>query len=184
MELSFQHNSLLPVIALWASQRTGSVSMKLLGYLICSALGLVAGYFFPAGAWSTFVSILVSYHLFLIWLVITTEHKTGFSLPVGPTILTHLACVAVVVTLGLGRHVIPFFGLIRYFIPALAPFECTWLFSANPAKLQEEKRKKEVSIPPKKRPPPPMPSPPLPARTTKRGPNISLIETPDCASPE
>ena len=46
---------------------------------------------------------------------------------------------------------IPFFGLIRYFIPALAPFECTWLFSANPAKLQEEKRKKEVSIPPEEK---------------------------------
>jgi hypothetical protein len=99
----------------------------------------------PAGAWSTFVSILVSYHLFLIWLVITAEHKTGLSLPIGSTILTHLACLAVVVTLGIGRNVIPYFGLIRYFIPAMAPFECKWLFSANPAKLAEEK-KKEIPV--------------------------------------
>jgi hypothetical protein len=115
--------------------------MRLVVFLICSVIGYTAGYFFPAGAWSNFVSILVSYHLFLIWLVFTAEHKTGFSLPIVPTILTHVACVAVVVTLGLGRNVVPFFGLIRLFIPALAPFECTWLFSADTAKVKEETKK-------------------------------------------
>src|ERR1035437_2658747 len=115
--------------------------MRLVVFLICSACGFFAGHYLPAGAWSTFVSFLVSYHLFLIWLVITAEHKTGLSLPIGSTILTHLACLAVVVTLGIGRNVIPYFGLIRYFIPAPAPFECTWLFSANTAKLADEKKK-------------------------------------------
>lgn len=115
--------------------------MRIVVYLICSACGFLAGYFLPDGAWQVFVSILVSYHLFLIWLVITAEHKTGMSLPIGPTILTHMACLAIVVSLGMGRNVIPYFGLIRYFIPAIAPFECTWLFSANPAKLTEEKEK-------------------------------------------
>ena len=119
--------------------------MKLVVFLVCSALGFLAGQCVPAGAWSSFVSILVSYHLFLAWLVISAEHKTGLSLPIGSTILTHLACVSLVVVLGMGRNVIPFFGLIRIFIPALAPFECTWLFSANTAKLAEEK-KKEIPV--------------------------------------
>lgn len=134
------------IAALGATRGLGSAGMKIIAFLICSVLGYITGRFFPAGAWSTFVTILVSYHLYLIWLVITAEQKTGLSLPIGSTILTHLACLALVVTMGLGRHVIPFFGLIRLFIPALAPFECKWLFSADTVKLAE-KKKKEIHDP-------------------------------------
>jgi hypothetical protein len=59
------------------------------------------------------------------------EHETGFSLPIGSTIVTHVACLAVVVCFALGRGHIPFFGWIRLFVPALAPFEVRWLFSGN-----------------------------------------------------
>jgi hypothetical protein len=112
-----------------------------IAFVICSLIGFLAGYYLPAGAWTTFVSILVSYHLFLIWLVITAEHETGFSLPVSSTLLTHLACLALVVSFGIARNVIPFFWLIRYFIPAIAPFECKWLFSADPHKKKNKPAK-------------------------------------------
>jgi hypothetical protein len=106
-------------------------------FIICSVLGFLAGHYLP-GAWSVFVSILVSYHLFLLWLVLTAEHETGFSLPIGSTILTHTACLALVVTMGIGRNIIPFFWLIRYCIPALAPFECNWLFSGEKRKNKKD----------------------------------------------
>jgi len=32
---------------------------------------------------------------------------------------------------GMGREYIPLFGILRYFIPALAPFEADWLFSGG-----------------------------------------------------
>jgi hypothetical protein len=63
--------------------------------------------------------------------VLTAEHKAGFSLPVGSTLLTHLAFFAVVACLGIGGRHIPFFRLISLCIPALAPFECHWLFSSG-----------------------------------------------------
>jgi len=112
--------------------------MKIAVYVFCSILGYLAGYFLPI-AWFPYDSILISYHLFLGWLVIDADHKTGLSLPIFSTILTHLACITVVVFLGVGRHYIPFFWLVRYLIPALAPFEVTWLFGGG-------REKKAVSV--------------------------------------
>lgn len=104
--------------------------MRTLVYVFCAALGYLAGHLFLTGDWAVFVSILVGYHLFLAYLVFTAEHKAGFSLPVGATALTHSACIAVIVCLGIGGRHIPFFSLISLFVPALAPFECNWLFSS------------------------------------------------------
>jgi hypothetical protein len=105
--------------------------MKLAIFALSSALGYLLKLYLPEGAWATYVPILVTYHVFLVWLVFTADHKAGFSLPIFSTILTHLACLTVVVSLGVGRHYIPFFWLVRYFIPALAPFEAAWLFSGG-----------------------------------------------------
>jgi hypothetical protein len=100
-------------------------------FLVCSGIGYLLGHYLPVGAWSAYVSILVSYHLFLGWLVFTAEHKAGFSLPVFSTILTHSAFLAILIGLAFGRESVPLFGLIRIFIPGLAPFESTWLFSGG-----------------------------------------------------
>lgn len=90
-------------------------------------------------SWSVYVSILFSYHLFLGWLVITADHEGGFSLPVVPTILTHLACLAVILTFGMGHHFVPFFGILRFGIAGLAIFECRWLFSGKTKRVQNLK---------------------------------------------
>jgi hypothetical protein len=100
-------------------------------FFAATILGYVAGAIVPAGSWSIYVSILVSYHLFLGWLVFSAEQKTGASLPIASTIVTHLACLAVVTPLGIGRRYIPFFGIFRYAIAALAIFERGWLFGGQ-----------------------------------------------------
>ena len=104
--------------------------MKIAVLLICSGIGYLLGHYLP-DPWSTYASILISYHLYLAWLVITAEHEAGFSLPVLPTILGHGACLVVLVGLAIGRRYVPFLGIVRLFVPALAPFETKWLFKST-----------------------------------------------------
>jgi hypothetical protein len=73
--------------------------------------------------------------------VIDADHKPGVSLPIVSTILTHLACLGIILFYGMGEDVIPFYRILRFGVIALAIFERNWLFSANPAKLKEEKKK-------------------------------------------
>jgi hypothetical protein len=89
----------------------------------------------PDTALATYAYILISYHLVLGFKVLTADKEAGMSLPWGQTILTHLACVGLLIGLAMGRHTIPFFGLIRYALPGLAPFEASWLFSGEKVKL-------------------------------------------------
>ena len=78
--------------------------MNAIVFVICSIVGFVLGRYLPAGAWAAYGSILISYHLFLAWLMLTADRKVGFSLPILSTILTHMACLIVVVGLTVGRH--------------------------------------------------------------------------------
>lgn len=117
-------------------------------FIISSLIGFVVARYLFEGAWATYAYILISYHLFLAWLVITAEHEKGFSLPIFSTIVTHLACLTIVVGVTVGRHYIPFFGLIRYFIPAMAPFERDWVFKGS-KKTVESAEKKEPAKPAK-----------------------------------
>lgn len=108
--------------------------MKRIGFFVCSGIGYLIGHYMGTGAMAAYVSILVSYHLYLGFLVMIAEKETGFSLPIGHTIASHLACLAVVIGIAFGRHYIPFFGLVRLFVPAMAPFEVNWLFSGGKKK--------------------------------------------------
>ena len=107
-------------------------------FMLACAFGWLASSFMPPGAWAVYTSILVAYHLFLVWLVITVEGETGVSLPVTSTILTHLACMAIIFPLGMARHFVPFFGIVRYGIAGLAIFERGWLFSGKISKPKVE----------------------------------------------
>jgi hypothetical protein len=107
------------------------------------------------------VSILLSFHLFLAWLVITS-HRNGLSLSIISTILTHLACLAAVFFCSsalsevsrLG-HSIPIYAFliirpIRYIldlcIPGLAVFERAWLFSESKSKPEVPVTAKSAAI--------------------------------------
>lgn len=123
--------------------------MNRAGFVVCSLIGYLLGRYLPQGAWSAYAPILISYHLYLAWLVITADQKTGFSMPVPHTILTHAAFLAALVGLAFGRHYVPFFGLIRIFVPSLAPFECKMLFSGQIMRKQvpeEETSSETVAV--------------------------------------
>jgi hypothetical protein len=89
----------------------------------------------PDAAWATYAYILIVYHLVLAFKVFTSNKKAALSLPIGQAILTHLAIIGVLIGIAVLRHQIPFFGLIRLFLPGLAPFEAGWLFSGEKAKI-------------------------------------------------
>jgi hypothetical protein len=112
--------------------------MKFLAYAICTGLGFLLAQVLPDGPLAAFVPMLVSYHLFLAILVILSQKKTGFSLPLFQTLITHMAFLGLLVGLAVVREQIPFFGLIRYFIPSLAPFEANWLFDGSDRKSARE----------------------------------------------
>jgi hypothetical protein len=113
--------------------------MKTVVFAVCSGIGYLIAISLPEGPLTAYVPLLVSYHLFLAYLVITENQKVGFSMPVGQTIITHSACLALLVGLAMGRHLVPFFGLIRLLVPGLAPFEADWLFGGRTAPKTEEK---------------------------------------------
>lgn len=83
------------------------------------------------GDWAVLAYVIITYHAILALYVIRSEHKTGLSLPILSTIVTHSAFLAVVVSIAMGKHYFPPLGLIRYFIPGLAPFEAKWLFAGD-----------------------------------------------------
>jgi len=108
----------------------------LVAFLISAFLGYMASTLVPAGPWANYTFILVFYHLFLAWLLIDAGHKTGVSLPIVTAILTHLACLAIIVFYGMGQHVIPFYRVLRFGIIALAIFERNWIFSGGKKKQE------------------------------------------------
>jgi len=121
-------------------------------FVVCSLIGYLWAHYLLKGNWATYTSILLSYHLFLVWLLITAEHKAGFSMPVVPTALTHFACLMLLVGIAASARHIPYFGLIRLFVPALAPFEVTWLFnastSAKPEASKPRMKAAKLRVPP------------------------------------
>ena len=104
-------------------------------FLVAAGLGYVVGSMIQDPDWSVYMSIIVSYHLFLAWLVMNSSGKSALSMPLPMTLLTHAACM--IVALGpavVGDHRSPVFSLFRYSIAALAIFERGWLFSGEQKK--------------------------------------------------
>jgi hypothetical protein len=108
-----------------------------LPYVVAVAVGYLAGRFVPDPTWAIYTSVLISYHLFLVWIVISGEKEAGLSLPILTTVLTHAGCVFLAVAVTMARHYIPFFGILRFGVTAVAVFERNWLFG--------EARKKPLS---------------------------------------
>jgi hypothetical protein len=75
--------------------------------------------------------ILIAYHLLLAVLVISGQNKKGLSLPIGQAVLSHCAFLALFISLPYAASHIPFFSIVRWCIPGLAPFEAKWLFSGK-----------------------------------------------------
>ncbi len=110
----------------------------IVGFFLANLLGFLVGTLMPQGSWAIYTSILVSYHLYLAWLIVLDDHKAGVSLPIVSTIITHAACLVVILPLGMGRHYIPFFSIFRYTIAALAIFERKWLFREESSQRRQQ----------------------------------------------
>jgi hypothetical protein len=120
--------------------------MRILAYLFATAIGYALGHYLLDGPAAAYASILVSYHLLLAFLVITAEQKKGFSMPIGHTIATHAAVLALLIGLAYMREQVPLFGLISLMVPALAPFETQWLFSGDGRVTKDNEEETETPI--------------------------------------
>jgi hypothetical protein len=85
----------------------------------------------PSSAFATYVYIIGGYHVVLMFAIVFKNKQRGFSMSLGSTLITHLAFLTIVVGLAVAREYIPFFSLIRFFIPGIAPFEANWLFGGG-----------------------------------------------------
>jgi hypothetical protein len=156
-------------------RRTGPDSMKFFLFLVSDVIGFLAGHYLFHGANAYYASTLISYHVLLAGLVLipgiaewsygtaggmegaalswfadgfrvsNSRDSRGLSLPIGEAVLTHLACVALMIGLPYMREHIPFFGFVSLLIPGVAFFESQWLFSGGRKKRQEENAPQPIS---------------------------------------
>ncbi len=121
--------------------------MKSMVGVICALIGIIIGHYLLEGTLAVYVSMLISFHLYLGYLVVMENREKGLSLPVGSTLLTHAACLMLLIGLVELRHHISFFWVIQYFVPALAPFEAEWLFSGGKRKPGFEASAPQIPMP-------------------------------------
>jgi hypothetical protein len=105
--------------------------MKIAAYIVSALIGWAVAFYFFDGPSVAYASILISYHLYLALLVAMASHEKSLSMSIGATILYHLAFLGFLVGIAYGRTHIPFFFVLRWLIPGLAPFETQWLFSGK-----------------------------------------------------
>lgn len=112
-------------------------SSDLVAFLVFAFIANLVSRFLPEGAWYNYDYIFISYNLFLLWLVIVAVHVKGISLPIGVSIMTHAVCLVLIVPIGMGNGVIPYFEYVRFCVPTLAYVERKWLFNLGVKKEQE-----------------------------------------------
>jgi hypothetical protein len=125
----------------------GVERMKFMVGVICALVGIIVGQYMLVGTPAVYASMLLSFHLYLGYLVVMENREKGLSLPLGSTVLTHAACLALLLGLVELRHHLAFFWVIQYFVPALAPFEAEWLFSGGRKKPGFEAPAPQVPMP-------------------------------------
>jgi len=115
--------------------------MKISDWLVliaACAVGFLVGFLVPAGWWSIFTSMLISYHLFLGWLVLTAEKEMELVRPYSYPATIHLACLVVIVSIGSARFFVPHFEVFCSGVTVLALFERNWLFQTAKASVPSE----------------------------------------------
>jgi hypothetical protein len=104
-------------------------------YVLASLAGYLVGKVMPDGPWAPYVPLMVAYHIVLFGLIaylgISGEQKLGLSMPIVMTVITHIAFLGALIGVVMGRQYVPWFGLLRYVLPGIAPFEATWLFEGR-----------------------------------------------------
>ncbi len=110
--------------------------MKGIVAILCSLVGYLLAQFLPDGALAVYAPMMIAYHLFLVFLVVTTVQDKGISISPVSAVITHFACLALLVVFAEARAYIPYFSIIRFFTPGIAAFEAAWLFTGKGKKAQ------------------------------------------------
>jgi hypothetical protein len=118
-------------------------SSDLIAFLVAAFIANLVSRFLPEGAWYNYDYLLISYNLFLLWLVIVIVRVKGISLHIGMSLTTHIVCLFLIVPIGMGYGVIPYFEYVRFCVPTLAYIERNWLINLGVRKKQEP----PVSVP-------------------------------------
>jgi uncharacterized membrane protein required for colicin V production len=109
--------------------------MAFVAYLLSAAVGYLAESYLPYSDASPFIALLVSYHLFLTYLIVQafvkSEQKLGVSMSLPVAFITHLAFLGAMIGVVMGRQYVPLFALLKFVIPGLAPFEVKWVFEGK-----------------------------------------------------
>jgi hypothetical protein len=110
----------------WLGKRGGWLAL-----VVAGGLGFLAGLFVPPGWWSVSTSILVSYHLFLGWLLLTAKKDVETMRPLLYTLAVHFSCAVVILSFGMGRLFVAHFDAISCCVAIFAYFEREWLFQST-----------------------------------------------------
>lgn len=125
---------------LWISRMFAMGGIDLLVFFAACFIGMLAQAYLPDGPLWTGVGALISYHLFLAWLLISSDQGVPLGRDTIATITTHLACSAVVYSVAWSAQAIGNYGIIAsvpgvrflgYIITLLAIHEQRWLLTGQ-----------------------------------------------------
>jgi hypothetical protein len=119
--------------------------MRIAGFAITSFSGYLLGHYLLSGSdWAAYISILVSYHCYLGYLVMNADSKDRANLS-GITILIHMVFLAPLIAIPYFRENIPYFAFISPLTPALAPFETSWLLGSSRSAGKDKERRRRMA---------------------------------------
>jgi hypothetical protein len=98
----------------------------------CALIGFLIGRLLGSGAVAAYTSLMIAYHLYLVFLIYRKERESGMKLAfVGRTFLIHLGCLVPLICLAVVRQYIPVFVFVRLLTLVLAFAEAKWLFKGQ-----------------------------------------------------
>lgn len=109
-------------------------------FLMSGVLGYLAASALSEYSWNGYAGILVAYHLFLGWLLFSSDGNNSPVFSRIGIVATHLACMAVVLSLASIRTHSAVWFYLRYGVASLAFFEKEWVFSGAVKKIEERER--------------------------------------------
>jgi hypothetical protein len=107
--------------------------MKGIVVVLGCGFGYVISRFIPDGPLAVYFPLIVSYHLLLGVLVITTMQDKGHKLNPISGALTHAAFFVLLLIAATAGGMIPYFEYLRFLLPALAYLESMALFQGKKA---------------------------------------------------
>jgi hypothetical protein len=108
--------------------------MKFFVLLLSGILCFTIARFAPDGPLAVFLPIMISYHIFLAYLV--TSFPKEAELSIGAGLFIHLLCVCILAAFVLVQDFVPYITLVRCSIPAFAFVESGLLWSTRRGQAQ------------------------------------------------